>query len=81
MSIQQSTSTKAPTIKKVSQSMRFWLINFAVTAAISIVSSFTGHQSIFATAAMIIAAGMVVLRATKYDEMVEEERLVRISDK
>lgn len=80
MSTQKSTSAKKPaTIESVSKSLRIWIITFSVTAAISIVSAIAGNQSIFVTAAMVVATGMVVLRATKRDEMVQEASLVRIT--
>lgn len=81
MSTQKSTSAKKPaTVKSVSKSLRLWIITFSVTAAISIVSAVAGNQSIFITAAMVLAAGMVVLRATKRDELVQEASLVRITN-
>lgn len=64
MTTQQNAADQSTSVN-ATKSLRFWLIVFAVSAVISIVSAIAGNQSIFSNAGMIISAAMVVLKVSK----------------
>lgn len=64
MSAQQSTADQS-TPTNAATTLRFWLILFAVSAVISIISAFAGHQSILSNAGMIVSVAMIVLKVSK----------------
>lgn len=79
MSTQQSTS-KSGAIKATVKSIRIWMAVFALSAAISIVSSIFATQSVIATGVMVVAAGMIVVHCKKYDAHYEQPALVRVQE-
>jgi hypothetical protein len=73
------TATQSEEIRGVDKSIRNWLIAFALTAAVSLVSALAENQSILATAGMVVAAAAIVLYTDKREKLVEEASLVRVA--
>jgi hypothetical protein len=73
------TATQSEEIRGVDKSIRNWLIVFALTAAVSLVSALAENQSILATAGMVVAAAAIVLYTDKREKLVEEASLVRVA--
>lgn len=73
------TATQSEAIRGVDKSIRNWLIVFALTAAVSLVSALVENQSVLATAAMIVSAAAIVFFTDKREKLVEEASLVRVT--